>query len=200
MPAPALAFCEQQLHLSTYCKALFLTNNHFSYLTGHGVPEKVMDQGFAEAKRFFDLPLEEKDKIDIHKSENMKGYTKLKGENVDPANRGDMHEGFDIGGEDALFAGATGSANQWPDNLPGFQEGVLQYWDAVRNLGISLFPYFAQALNLPKDFFDSATKRPGVIMRLLYYPAQSGEVDEKSLGIGAHTDCQYCSNNFDDAS
>jgi isopenicillin N synthase-like dioxygenase len=102
-----------------------------SYLTGHGVPEKVIDQGFAQAKTFFDLPLEEKEKIDIHNSANMKGYTKLKGENVDPANRGDMHEGFDIGGEDALFAGATGSANQWPSDLPGFQENVLQYWDAA---------------------------------------------------------------------
>ncbi|KAK9896085.1 Clavaminate synthase-like protein [Cystobasidium minutum MCA 4210] len=160
----------------------------FFYLTGHGVPNKVIDAGFAEAKRFFDLPLEEKEKIDIHKSENMKGYTKLKGENVDPANRGDMHEGFDIGGEDTLFAGATGSANQWPDNLPGFKENVVQYWDAVRALGIRLFPYFAQALDLPKDFFESATKNPGIIMRLLYYPAQHGEVDEKSLGIGAHTD------------
>lgn len=158
-------------------------------MTGHGVPEKVIDGGFAEAKRFFDLPLEEKEKIDIHKSENMKGYTKLKGENVDPANRGDMHEGFDIGGEDVLFAGATGSANQWPEGLPGFQDNVLAYWNAVRALGIRLFPYFAQALGLPKNFFDSATKNPGVIMRLLYYPAQHGEVDEKSLGIGAHTDC-----------
>lgn len=58
----------------------------------------------------------------------MKGYTKLLGENVDPANRGDMHEGFDVGDEDITFAGHTGPANQWPEQLPGFQEGVRAYW------------------------------------------------------------------------
>lgn len=68
--------------------------------------------------------------LDIHKSSNMKGYTKLLGENVDPANRGDMHEGFDIGGEakEDMFPGATGPANQWPEDLPGFKEDVMAYW------------------------------------------------------------------------
>lgn len=116
------------------------------------------------------------------------------GENVDPANRGDMHEGFDIGAEDALFAGATGSANQWPEDLPEFQENVLKYWTAVKALGVSLFPYFAQALSLPRDFFEKATLHPGVIMRLLHYPAQEGVVDERTLGIGAHTDCKPVEN------
>lgn len=34
---------------------------------------------------------EEKKKLDIHDREAFRGYTALRGENVDPANRGDMH-------------------------------------------------------------------------------------------------------------
>src|SRR6266567_68679 len=38
--------------------------------------------------------------LDIHKSKNFKGYTALLGENTNPENRGDLHEGFDLGWED----------------------------------------------------------------------------------------------------
>lgn len=167
----------------------------FFYIKNHGVPERVIDAGFAQAKRFFDLPQEEKMKIDIHKSANMKGFTKLRGENVDPANRGDMHEGFDIGPEQDTWSSAKSGievnqaeANQWPAGLDDFKEPVQEYFNEVRALGIRLFPFFAQALGLDKDFFTPHLKNPSAIMRLLYYPAQGGEVDERSLGIGQHTD------------
>jgi isopenicillin N synthase-like dioxygenase len=98
-----------------------------SYVKGHGIPEKTIDGGFKSAKRFFDLDLDKKLDLDIHKSTNMKGYTKLLGENVDPANRGDMHEGMDFGTEENVFPGHVGEANQWPKDLPGFKEDVMAY-------------------------------------------------------------------------
>jgi isopenicillin N synthase-like dioxygenase len=80
-------------------------------------------------------------KLDIHKSSNFKGYTPLLGENTNPDNQGDLHEGFDIGWESdvsntSLTASITRSANDamvgenvWPDNtiLPGFRAAVLAY-------------------------------------------------------------------------
>jgi isopenicillin N synthase-like dioxygenase len=70
--------------------------------------------------------------LDIHKSSNFKGYTALLGENTNPENRGDLHEGFDIGPEsssDASPNDAMSGTNVWPpsDILPGFQEAVLRY-------------------------------------------------------------------------
>ena len=38
------------------------------------------------------------------------------------------------------------------------------------------------------DTFDSQTTNPAAIMRLLYYPPQTGTVDNRVLGIGAHTE------------
>jgi len=55
-------------------------------------------------------------------------------------------------------------------------------------LGKSLFPLFAQALNLPENFFDDKTQHSAALMKLLHYPPQSGAVDERIIGIGAHTD------------
>ncbi len=71
-------------------------------------------------------------------------------------------------------------------------------------LGRKLFPLFALALNLPEDFFDDKvtqnvsdlstpdqkpqTKNAAALMRVLHYPPQSGPVDNRTVGIGAHTE------------
>jgi len=47
---------------------------------------------------------------------------------------------------------------------------------------------FALALDLPEDFFADKITKPAAIMRLLYYPPQTGIVDDRTIGIGSHTD------------
>ena len=103
----------------------------------HGIPETAVAGAVEAAKKFFSLPLETKSAMDIHKSPNFKGYTALLGENTNPENRGDLHEGFDIGWEDIGSCtgqhraddGAMTGANVWPrrGDLPGFREAVLEY-------------------------------------------------------------------------
>ena len=84
------------------------------------------------AKQFFALPSSTKMGLDIHKSSNFKGYTALLGENTNPENRGDLHEGFDIGWEDPTGAsraddGAMTGQNVWPGNMSDFKAAVLEY-------------------------------------------------------------------------
>ncbi|KAF7968293.1 hypothetical protein HWV62_31037 [Athelia sp. TMB] len=163
----------------------------------HGVSADVIFNALDAAKCFFDLPEESKKAIDIHKSPAFKGYTALLGENTDPENRGDLHEGFDIGWEPEEGSstpaverndGAMAGENVWPDGVPGFRSTVLAYYHAVVRLGQLLFPLFALALDLPENFFDDKTTKPAAIMRLLHYPPQPPRPLEKVLGIGAHTD------------
>ncbi|EIN12486.1 Clavaminate synthase-like protein [Punctularia strigosozonata HHB-11173 SS5] len=174
-------------------------NVGFFYIKNHGIPEPVIEKTVDSAKEFFKLPLETKMELDIHKTPNFKGYTALLGENTNPENRGDMHEGFDIGWSDEEAPGYTGAArtegamsggNVWPDEklLPEFKGKVLQYYHAAIDLGQTLFRLFALALDLPENFFDDKTTKPAAIMRLLYYPPQTGVVDDRVIGIGAHTD------------
>ncbi|KAG8760576.1 hypothetical protein FRC11_000206, partial [Ceratobasidium sp. 423] len=107
----------------------------FFYVKNHGVDEAVIKSTVGAARRFFDLSLEEKMKLDVHKSPNFKGYTPLLGENTNPENRGDLHECFDIGPEiDASTNSSMSGSNVWPpeDLIPGFQEAVLKYYYEVR--------------------------------------------------------------------
>ncbi|CAE7172935.1 unnamed protein product [Rhizoctonia solani] len=163
----------------------------FFYVKNHGVDEIVIRSTIEASRRFFDLSLEEKMKLDVHKSPNFKGYTPLLGENTNPENRGDLHECFDIGPEiNASSNSSMSGSNVWPaeDVIPGFQGVVLKYYQEVIALGLKLFPAFALALNLPEDFFAEKVQTAAAIMRLLHYPPQTGVIDDRIQGIGAHTD------------
>lgn len=103
-------------------------------MKNHTIPPENIDGALDAAKRFFSLPEFTKMSIDIRKSPNFKGYTALLGENLNPANRGDLHEGFDIGWEEIQSGkseraddGAMAGVNVWPDVLPGFREACLDY-------------------------------------------------------------------------
>ncbi|THU84463.1 Clavaminate synthase-like protein [Dendrothele bispora CBS 962.96] len=182
-------------------------NVGFFYINNHGIPNDVITAAVEAGKRFFTLPDHVKMDLDIHKTDNFKGYTALLGENTDPNGRGDLHEGFDIGwdsslifdtssallSDDATAGAAMTGTNVWPpeDVLPGFKEPVLAYYRAAVDLGRSLFPLFALALDLEEDFFKEKITKPAAIMRLLHYPPQKASTVEKDgsvIGIGAHTD------------
>ncbi len=73
-------------------------------------------------------------KYDSRKSRSFKGYTAFLSGNSDPANSGDMHEGFDFGFEDldlgqksSRSESAMSGANVWPKEVPDFREAVLKY-------------------------------------------------------------------------
>ncbi|KAH9066131.1 2OG-Fe-II oxygenase [Lactarius deliciosus] len=175
-------------------------NVGFFYVKGHGIPVSTISGTLSAAQIFFALPESTKMKLDIHKSQNYKGYTALLVENTNPENSGDVHEGFDLGWEDpdtdivrsSKEDGPMAGENIWPDDalLPGFRQAVLEYYYAAVRLGQYLFPLFALALDLPEDFFSDKITKPAAIMRLLYYPPQTGVVDDRTIGIGAHT--EYC--------
>ncbi|KAI5981507.1 hypothetical protein EDC04DRAFT_2874881 [Pisolithus marmoratus] len=163
----------------------------FFYVKNHGIPEEVINKAVGASESFFSLPVETKMKANIRASPNFKGYTALLGENVNANNKGDLHEAFDLGWESDGTSSSDGpmvGRNVWPDNLPGFREDVLAYYDAVVALGSLLFPLFALALDLPEDFFADKVTKQGAVMRLLHYPPHPLQPMEGVEGIGAHTD------------
>ncbi|PWR03774.1 isopenicillin N synthase family oxygenase [Meridianimarinicoccus roseus] len=166
----------------------------FFYARNHGVPQAIIDATFDAAHRFFDLPLDRKQAISVEKSDAMRGYTPLLGENTDPENKGDLHEGFDLAldlpaDDPDVAAGVFGYApNQWPDGLDDFREPLTAYHGAARAFGERVFRAFALALELPEDFFLPKITKPMAHMRVLHYPDQSTATEEKQIGIGAHSD------------
>lgn len=168
----------------------------FFYITHHGVPQAVIDAVYAQAKRFFDLPLAEKEKYAIERSACHRGWFRVGGENLDPAKQtqsGDFKEGFKIGRDlppdhPRVLAGLPlHGPDVWPD-LPGWRAVMQDYYDRMVALGRLLLRAFAVALALPVDYFESWLDVPMTTLGPLHYPPQTGRITEAQLGAGAHTD------------
>ncbi|MDH3691198.1 MAG: hypothetical protein OEU36_17275 [Gammaproteobacteria bacterium] len=168
----------------------------FFYLVDHGVPHDLVAHAFAEAKRFFDLPMQVKQEIAIERSPYHRGYFGYGGENLNPAKQpeGDFKEGIKIGRDlpmDHQLVRANTplhGPNQWPDNLPGWKETWEEYYEAMCGLGVQIMRAFALALDLDETFFDNNLTLPMATAGPLHYPPQTGQITEKRLGAGAHTD------------
>ncbi|KIJ54464.1 hypothetical protein M422DRAFT_240531 [Sphaerobolus stellatus SS14] len=168
----------------------------FFYVKNHGVPEELAISAAESAKPFWDWPEEKKMKYDIRKTPNFKGYNAFLSQNVNPENRGDLHEGFEFGWEEIdadpssahKESGSMAGENIWPPEFPEMRRASLEYYHTMMKLGKFLFSLFALALDLPENFFDDKTVNGDALMRLLHYPPQMGEVDDRAVGIGAHSD------------
>ncbi|MEM6384247.1 MAG: 2-oxoglutarate and iron-dependent oxygenase domain-containing protein [Pseudomonadota bacterium] len=168
----------------------------FFYASGHGVPSDTIGRTFDAAHRFFAAPEAVKTAIPVDNNPGNRGYTPLLGENTDPTAKGDMHEAFDFALELSpddpdLDRGLFGyNPNQWPDgnSVPGFREALLAYHAAALEFGADIFRAFALALELPEGYFEPMITKPLSVMRVLHYPSQDGIIDEKQIGIGAHSD------------
>jgi len=172
-------------------------NIGFFYLINHGVPAALTEQTFAEAQRFFALPVEKKREIAIENSPCHRGYFGLGGENLDPKKQryaGDLKEGIKIGRDLAadhpLVRAGTPlhGPDQWPANLPGWREVMQDSYDALVRLGRELMHAFALALELPEHHFDRWLTGPMATLGPLHYPPHGGRISESRLGAGAHTD------------
>ena len=115
----------------------------FFYVINHGVDEGLVAEAFAQSRRFFELPLSDKQALAIEKIGGNRGYSGLMREALDPGRGPDMKEAFNVGLELApddpeLLAGKPfRSLNAWP-SLPSFRETLLAYYDACAALGARL--------------------------------------------------------------
>lgn len=168
----------------------------FFYIKNHGISQTLIDRVYAEAKRFFDLPLAEKEKSAIEQSACHRGWFRIGGENLDPAKQtqtGDLKEGFKIGRDLPLDHERVKAKlplhgpNMWPD-LPGWREVMQDYYDRMVALGKLLLSAFAVSLGLKKNYFEPWLGIPMTTLGPLHYPPQSGRITEAQLGAGAHTD------------
>ncbi|MDP6829727.1 MAG: 2-oxoglutarate and iron-dependent oxygenase domain-containing protein [Alphaproteobacteria bacterium] len=170
----------------------------FLMIVNHGVPQALIEQTFAQAKRFHDQSMAAKHAVLMNAHNN--GYMAMARYNVSTSRVSedalpDMNESFFIKRErppdDPLVLAGRRFAgpNEWPADLPGFREALLAYTDTVDALGRRLLPAVALALDLPADTFDAAFAESQFSFRLSHYPA----VDRKpgQYGFAPHTDANF---------
>ena len=171
----------------------------FFYIKNHGVQRELIQQAFAQAKRFHALPLTEKQKIP--QDEHNIGYLPINASmqrhsTVHHATRPNQNESYFVTHDrapdhpDVIANTPLRGGNYWPQDLPGFREGVMAYFNALNALGHRLVPAFALALGLASDTLDGDfSNENNAKLRLLHYPPTRTE--DNDFGTGPHTDNSF---------
>lgn len=148
------------------------------------------------AKKFFSLDLEEKQKVSKNNNTWNRGYEMLRSQILEEGTQPELKEGFyigdDISPEHPYFVNKklNSGPNQWPEPLGHtFQESAMTYYKSTVDLAADLLKALALSLDLEEEYFSKFMDGAVATMRLLHYPSQPADADEKlSRGIGAHTD------------
>ncbi|MEA5536931.1 isopenicillin N synthase family dioxygenase [Crocosphaera sp. XPORK-15E] len=112
------------------------------YLKNYGFSPDLVAQAFAQSRTFFDLPLEDKEKIAMKPMKP--GYEKAKDEEGK-----DFREVFHYGPE----VNKNNWINQWPTSLPQFRDTSIQLFQECQSLSKHLFQAQAMALKVPETTF-----------------------------------------------
>ena len=110
----------------------------FFYLSGHGIPQTLIDRVFAESRRFHALPAEVKDSIPwIDRDSHKTGYLGAGKERTERTNVNIIDNAKNLYSRFTIIREPDPSVetNVWPENLPGFKEVVLEYQGRRRGLG-----------------------------------------------------------------
>ncbi|WP_260958180.1 isopenicillin N synthase family dioxygenase [Pseudomonas citri] len=161
----------------------------FFYIKNHGVDQQLVEEIYAQAKKFFALPFEAKNQLNVVNSgETLRGYIPMYAENVDPTNTRDFKECFDFGVHEDQVSPFFGP-NQMPTEVPAFAQACNDYHAAMLSLARKLISAIALSLGVPADYVEKLQRKPITIQRLLHYPSQAGhDIRQEEIGIGAHTD------------
>jgi isopenicillin N synthase-like dioxygenase len=166
----------------------------FFYLFGHGIAQSQIDAIFAASRRFFALPLEERLKLKLMPRQN-RGYQPLGSRMYgDKADAPDLNESFKYQHElapddpDIRDGNRVHAANRWPENLPGWRDTLIAYYDQMERLTDALLRGFALALDLPEDYFRGFYTKPLTQINLLHYPPHPSATPGRQFGLRPHSD------------
>ncbi|MFD1660849.1 isopenicillin N synthase family dioxygenase [Streptomyces caeni] len=171
-------------------------------VSGHGVPQAVINDFRATAKRFFALRKEVKAQyaieaaydggwLEMHPPGGV-GVPVREGEEAPSAP--DLHESFYVG--PGLRTGDEQRdrfnypANRWPVELPELRAAADAYTTHMLRVVQAVNEVLAVTLGLPEDFFTSRARMATWTQNASWYPSYSsiGEVARGQFRNGPHTD------------
>ncbi|GAB1310286.1 Putative 2-oxoglutarate-dependent dioxygenase DIN11 [Madurella fahalii] len=175
----------------------------FLYLKNVGIPDEFFKQVIKEGKAFFDIPTEEKLKIEMKNAPSFLGYSRLSAEvtagAIDHREQIDLSTEHPLPGPEAPRYYNLLAPNQWPspEVLPNFRPVFTDYMKRMGKISIYFTNLIAEAIELPRDAFDKyfdADQQHK--LKIVKYPdvgvlGASGK--DGNQGVGPHKDSMLSS-------
>lgn len=164
----------------------------FFYIRNHGVPQRLIDEAFRVARRFFEAPPGDKNSVRV--SAKKRGYIEPYTGIMKLSTKKDFRETYLWGREfdrktlKELENVPLIGPNQWPKFLPEMKPALNEYFEACVAVGRRILGAFALAMECERGYFSARFDRCIARGSALYYPPQPESLGEEQFGIGAHTD------------
>lgn len=161
----------------------------FVALSGHFLSDALVEELYAEIKKFFDLPQSIKDRYEIAGIGGQRGYTSFGKEHAKGRKEGDLKEFWHFG---QYVEDAPQLANEYPDNvmvheLPRFNAVGKEAFRMLEKTAAYVLRALALHLGLEEHYFDAYIKNGNSILRPIHYPPIASE-PKNAIRAAAHGD------------
>ncbi len=166
------------------------------FLTGHGVDVGETEGVLELSQRFFALPQEERNAIDMVGSPFFRGYSALGTERTQ--GRPDLREQLDVGPEDEPQLLAAGDPpylrllgpNLWPSALPELRPAISGWMRSLRDVSARLLAASVEISGLSGETFAAGfAERPHERLKIIKY--HGFDTSSSHQGVGEHRDSGF---------
>ena len=165
----------------------------FFYVRNHGLPPDLIARTDAEARRFFSLPLEEKQQVKV--TPWHRGYIKIGEAKMYESAKPDLKESFiwgmELSGEvaEAAAKNSLRGPNQWPGFLPEMRPTLNEFFTAANECGRVLFRAFAAGPRPRPGSLHPAFRSADHAWSYYLLSATSSRISsDDQFGVAPHTD------------
>ncbi|KAH6711629.1 hypothetical protein BKA61DRAFT_94777 [Leptodontidium sp. MPI-SDFR-AT-0119] len=179
----------------------------FLYLKNVGIPEELTQKVIKEGVSFFDLPMEEKLKVEMKNAPSFLGYSRLDAEitahTIDHREQIDLSTDHEIRTPDQPLYRNLFAPTQWPSSsyLPYFKPVYSEYITRMGEISIFFTSLIAEAIGLSptafNKYFDVDQQHK---LKIVKYPDlkelglwKEGEEIPEGQGVGPHKDSMFTS-------
>ncbi|QYU66947.1 hypothetical protein J4558_18565 [Leptolyngbya sp. 15MV] len=162
----------------------------FVQLIGHGIPQRVIDDAFAAAEAFFDMP--DDFKRGVQDQRTNRGFIPMFDGIAEKTGKPNGQEAYSVGHiwrttDPELLQLPLYAATPWPD-LPGFRDRLEACYAAMYGLGQQVLAAAALHLGVAETFFADAARDSYSNMRVLHYPPAEAVASVTDVGVRPHED------------
>lgn len=161
----------------------------FVALSGHFLSDELVEDLYAEIKKFFNLPQEVKNTYEIPGIGGQRGYTSFGKEHAKGRKEGDLKEFWHFG----QYVENDPKLNaEYPDNvvvkeLPKFNEVGKETYKMLEKTAKYILRALALHLELDEKYFDKYILNGNSILRPIHYPPITSE-PKTAVRAAAHGD------------
>jgi len=162
----------------------------FFALTNHNLSTDLIGDSYAETRKLFALPTEEKLKYEVPGLKGQRGYTAFGKEHAKNSKAPDLKEFWHVGQELKAPHALAGlyPENVWPKELDHFQSVTQKVFQSLEFAGLKILEACALYLGEDRERIRDTAVDGNSILRLIHYPPIAADKNPDSIRAGAHED------------